>query len=57
MLLIRIVAYNISLLWSSGPWVRFRVYKHSAPPELTRLVAATGRAVPLWQFETSSNSR
>jgi len=50
MLLIRIVAYNISLLRSSGLWVTFRVYKHSAPPELARLVAANGRAVPLWQF-------
>jgi hypothetical protein len=49
-LLIRIVAYNISLLWSFCLWVTFRVYKHSAPPELTRLVAANGRAVPLWQF-------
>jgi NADPH:quinone reductase-like Zn-dependent oxidoreductase len=46
MLLIRIVAYNISLLWSFCLWATFRVYKHSAPPELTRLVAANGRAVP-----------
>jgi hypothetical protein len=41
---------NISLLRSSGLWVTFRVYKHSAPPELTRLVAANGCAVPLWQL-------
>jgi len=50
MLLIRIVAYNISLLRSSGLWVTFRVYKHSAPPELTRLLTANGGAVSLWQF-------
>lgn len=50
MLLRRMVAYNISLLWSFRLWVTFRVYKHSAPPELTRLVAANGRAAPLGQF-------
>ena len=50
MLLIRIVAYNISLLLSSGLWVTFRIYRHSAPPELTRLLAANRRAVPLWLF-------
>jgi hypothetical protein len=41
MLLRRILAYNISLLWSFGLWVTFRIYKHSAPLELKRLVAAT----------------
>jgi len=35
MLLIRIVAYTISLLRSSGLWVTFRGYKHFAPPELS----------------------
>jgi hypothetical protein len=33
MLLMRIVAYNISLLWSSCLGVTLRIYKHSAPPE------------------------
>jgi len=44
MFLRRILAYNISLLWSSYLWVTFRIYKHSAPPELKRLVAAGSRA-------------
>ena len=37
MLRMRTVVYNISLLWSSGLWVTFPVYKHSAPAELSRL--------------------
>ena len=43
--LMRIIAYNISLLRSSGLWVSLRVYKHSAPPELKRLVGARQRCV------------
>ena len=39
MLLRQIFAYNISLLWSSCLWVTLPIYKHSAPPELKRLVA------------------
>ncbi len=35
-LLSRILTYNISLRWSFCLWVRFRIYKHSAPPELKR---------------------
>jgi hypothetical protein len=38
MLLRRIFAYHISLLWSSNPLVTFRIYKPLAPPELKRLV-------------------
>jgi hypothetical protein len=34
MLLRRILAFNISLLWSSCFWVTYRGSKHSAPPEL-----------------------
>lgn len=40
MFLRRILAYNISLRWSSYLWATFRIHKHSAPPELKRLVAA-----------------
>jgi len=40
MLLKRLLAYNISLLRSSSLFVPVRIYKHSAPPELKRLVAS-----------------
>jgi hypothetical protein len=40
MLLRPILAYHISLLWSSCLWVTFRIYKHSAPPELKRWLRA-----------------
>ena len=45
MLLRRILAYNISLLWSFCLWVMFHFYKHSAPLELKRLVAVRTRSV------------
>ncbi len=45
MLLRHVFAYNISLLWSSSLWVTSCRYKHSAPPELTRSVAAGVRCI------------
>ncbi len=47
MLLMRIVAYNISLLWSSCLGVALRIYKHSAPPE------GCGQAAPCNQCARS----
>jgi hypothetical protein len=40
MLPMQILAYKISLRWSSCCWATFRNYKHSAPPELWSLIAA-----------------
>ena len=54
----RIFADNISLLWSSCLWVAFRIYKHSAPSELKRLVAP-GLSVPcgyVLRFKTAATN-